>query len=228
MRLSLTCLQRRVGGRVLLLVLYTMTAAILLLQTRPLLTSVFRTFRDATNIPTDAASTVRYALQNRRDNKEDGHDAEHVDKRWFNPPDCSVLDFMSGPDPSARTVYNSSIFCGPEARNKDVFCRMFFSQQFTSSWGLLVIVMPVSECENVGLHEDGDCVRETDDTKVPRIVYYVIFGDYTFKFWNYVSLMASKRHIKPSALYVVGDAHPVGYWWTRVMRDIKGVRFVYR
>ena len=80
----------------------------------------------------------------------------------------------------------------------------------------------------IGLKDDGDCKRQTDDSRVPRIVYFVIFGDYTFKFWHYVSIMAAKRHVSPSALYVIGDAHPLGYWWKRVMRDCKGVRFLYR
>ncbi|XP_005105317.3 uncharacterized protein LOC101855042 [Aplysia californica] len=40
--------------------------------------------------------------------------------------------------------------------------------------------------------------------------------------------MAAKRYIKPSAVYVIGDQHPMGRWWQQVLRDVHGVRFVYR
>ena len=80
----------------------------------------------------------------------------------------------------------------------------------------------------INLKDDGVCIRQTDDNTVPRIVYFVIFGKYEFRFLHYVSMMAAKRYVSPSAIYVIGDAHPLGYWWTRLMRDCRGVRFIYR
>ncbi|KAL8619525.1 hypothetical protein ACOMHN_011876 [Nucella lapillus] len=127
---------------------------------------------------------------------------------WFNPPNCTVLESLSRPDPSVRQAYDRSVVCGPQASDRDIFCRLFFLQN--------------------GLTDYGDCVRADDDTTVPRIVYFVIFGKYTFQFCHYVSVMAAKRHVTPSALYVIGDAHPVGYWWQRLIKDCKGVCFVYR
>ncbi|KAL8619529.1 hypothetical protein ACOMHN_011880 [Nucella lapillus] len=128
--------------------------------------------------------------------------------RWFNGPNCSVVEFLAGPDPTVLEAYDPQLVCGPSAQDKDVVCSTFFSQ--------------------IDLRDDDACVRRNDDTKVPRIVYFVIFGTYTFKFWHYVSVMAAKRHVTPSALYVIGDAHPVGYWWQRLMKDCRGVHFIYR
>ena len=77
-------------------------------------------------------------------------------------------------------------------------------------------------------NDGGICQRQTDDRTVPRIVYFVVFGNYTFTFLHYVSVMAARRFIGPSALYVIGDVHPVGYWWQRIVSDCEGIRFVYR
>ena len=59
---------------------------------------------------------------------------------WFNPPDCSVVDFLASPDPSAREVYNTSLVCGERARDRDVMCSLFFAQVtasdlFVGGWG---------------------------------------------------------------------------------------------
>ena len=56
---------------------------------------------------------------------------------WFNAPDCSVVDFLAGPDPSARAVYNTSLVCGERARDRDVMCSLFFAQVTASAlcWG---------------------------------------------------------------------------------------------
>ncbi|KAK6166034.1 hypothetical protein SNE40_022821 [Patella caerulea] len=120
---------------------------------------------------------------------------------------CKDLTLLRIPDQTIDTL-NKSLFCDDAAENRDVVCRWFFNQ--------------------IGLEEGKSCDRPDDGYGVPKIVYYVIFGPYTFQFWHYVSIMSAKKIIKPWGLYVIGDAHPVGYWWKRAMKDVKGLRFVYR
>ncbi|KAK6166030.1 hypothetical protein SNE40_022819 [Patella caerulea] len=120
---------------------------------------------------------------------------------------CKDLTLLRIPDPTIDTL-NKSLFCDDAAENRDVVCRWFFNQ--------------------IGLEEGRSCDRPDDGYGVPKIVYYVIFGPYNFQFWHYVSIMSAKKIIKPWGLYVIGDAHPFGYWWKRAMKDVKGLRFVYR
>ncbi|ESP01529.1 hypothetical protein LOTGIDRAFT_238269 [Lottia gigantea] len=120
---------------------------------------------------------------------------------------CNDLELIKIPDATVDSM-NRTLFCDDVAEDSDVVCRLFFNK--------------------IGLEEGKSCLRPKDGYLVPKIVYYVIFGPYTFQFWHYVSMMSAKRIIKPWGLYVVGDAHPVGYWWKRAMKDIRGLRFVYR
>ena len=70
----------------------------------------------------------------------DGVGSGNGSAMWFNPPDCSVVDFLASPDPSARAVYNTSLVCGERARDRDVMCSLFFAQVtdsdlFVGGWG---------------------------------------------------------------------------------------------
>lgn len=106
----------------------------------------------------------------------------------------------------------------------------FYSHQLTRRHLIIVFAsLSAPPClSQTGLQEGDACDRQTDDTTVPLYVYYVIFGNYDFHFWNYVSVVAAKRFVAPTALYVIGNAHPRGYWWQRVLQDVRGLRFVYR
>ncbi|XP_046568272.1 uncharacterized protein LOC124276676 [Haliotis rubra] len=123
---------------------------------------------------------------------------------------CTVRDLLLSADPSFNTV-NQDLFCDEKAKSSDVICRWFFAQIGMSD-----------------IHDENACRRTGSDSKVPKIVYYVIFGPYTFQFYHYVSVVSARRFINPSAIYLIGDAHPSGVWWTQVLRDVPGVRFVYR
>uniref|UniRef100_A0A2C9KU59 Alpha-1,4-N-acetylglucosaminyltransferase n=1 Tax=Biomphalaria glabrata TaxID=6526 RepID=A0A2C9KU59_BIOGL len=75
--------------------------------------------------------------------------------------------------------------------------------------------------------ERGACALDSKGL-VPKIVYFVTLGAYTFHMWNYIAVVAAYRHVQPVALYIVGDRHPQGEWWERVRRDVPGLRFVFR
>ncbi|GFO30839.1 hypothetical protein PoB_005734400 [Plakobranchus ocellatus] len=125
-----------------------------------------------------------------------------------NPTSCPVIDFLATVDASARR-YDPDLICDDLAQTSDIVCRMYFRQ--------------------IGLEHLSKSTCALDKPgRVPNVVYFVIFGTYMFQFWHYVAVMAAKRHISPSAIYVIGDQHPVGRWWQRVLRDVHGVRFIYR
>ncbi|GFS03931.1 glycosyltransferase family 32 protein [Elysia marginata] len=124
------------------------------------------------------------------------------------PTSCDIIEFFASIDASARTYY-PDLICDELAPMMDIVCRMYFRQ--------------------VGLEHlaKSSCALHRPD-RVPKIVYFVIFGTYVFKFWHYIAFMAAKRNVSPTAIYVIGDQHPQGRWWQRVLNDVHGVRFVYR
>ncbi|KAK3779642.1 hypothetical protein RRG08_040365 [Elysia crispata] len=124
------------------------------------------------------------------------------------PISCPVIDFFATIDTSAR-LYDPDLICDELAPTSDIVCRMYFRQ--------------------IGLEHLAKSTCALDKPgRVPKIVYFVIFGTYVFKFWHYIAFMAAKRNVSPSAIYVIGDQHPQGRWWQRVLADVHGVRFVYR
>ncbi|CAG5122697.1 unnamed protein product [Candidula unifasciata] len=121
---------------------------------------------------------------------------------------CHVLELFTRIDPTARH-YDSEIICDQASSNFDLICRLHLKQ--------------------IGLQSQQSticCLDKVD--KVPRIVYYVIFGVYQFRLVHYISLRATSRFIAPSAIYVVGDQHPTGKWWRKVLAEVQGVRFLFR
>ena len=120
------------------------------------------------------------------------------------PTSCSVIDFLATIDASAR-LYDPDLVCDDLARTSDIVCRMYFRQ--------------------IGLEHlaESTCMLGKPG-RVPKVVYFVIFGTYIFKFWHYIAIMAAQRNISPSAVYIIGDQHPQGRWWQRVLSDIHGVR----
>ncbi|GFS03936.1 glycosyltransferase family 32 protein [Elysia marginata] len=129
-------------------------------------------------------------------------------QQWKEPSFCPVIDFLATIDASAR-LYDPDLICDDMAPTSDIVCRMHFRQ--------------------VGLeHLANSTCTLTSSQQVPKVVYFVIFGTYIFKFWHYIAIMAAHKNISPSAVYVIGDQHPQGTWWHRVLRDIHVVRFVYR
>ncbi|XP_076449441.1 uncharacterized protein LOC143285883 [Babylonia areolata] len=216
MKLTLTCLQRRLSGRTTLPLLFLLVVAVVLLQLQPLLSSLITLPAfDTPHMGLGAPPHARAGLVTKRTDVGEGGGREEGEKGgggggggWYNAPNCSVLDFLGRPDPTVQESYDPALVCGPPALRKDVICATFFSQ--------------------IDLKDDGDCLRQHDDTEVPRIVYYVIFGMFEFKFLHYVSFVAAKRFIRPSGIYLIGDIHPYGPWWQRLMKDVKGVRFVHR
>ena len=117
---------------------------------------------------------------------------------------CPIIDFLATIDVSAR-LYDQDLVCDELAPITDIVCRMYFRQ--------------------IGLEylARSTCVLDKPG-RVPKIVYFVIFGTYVFRFWHYIAFMAAKRNISPSAIYVIGDQHPQGRWWQRVLTDVHGVR----
>jgi hypothetical protein len=45
---------------------------------------------------------------------------------------------------------------------------------------------------------------------------------------HYLSMKSVQRFLRPRAIYVLANCMPIGYWWSRVLSDIKVIRFVYR
>ncbi|CAG5131888.1 unnamed protein product [Candidula unifasciata] len=121
---------------------------------------------------------------------------------------CHVLELFTRVDATARN-YDSDLVCDQSATNFDVICRLYLKQ--------------------IGLQSQQSTVCCLDNVhRVPKIVYFLNFGVNKFRLVNYISLRAASRFIAPSALYVVGDQHPRGEWWRKVMADVPGVRFLYR
>ncbi|BFZ24365.1 hypothetical protein BsWGS_27404 [Bradybaena similaris] len=121
---------------------------------------------------------------------------------------CSVLDFLAAVDPTART-YDSDLVCDESSQRYDIICRLYLRQ--------------------IGLERlEGNICTLENSQRVPKIVYFVIFGVYKFKFKHYVSVLAAKKFISPTAIYVIGDQHPTGKWWQETLNRIHGVRFLYR
>ena len=120
---------------------------------------------------------------------------------------CELLDFFLASDPTASSLPRD-LLCDVRPRS-DTVCRIYFRQ--------------------LGLeHLQGDSCARADEGRVPKVVYFVIFGSYVFRFWHYVALRAAQRFVQPSAIYVIGDQHPLGRWWQKALTDVKGVRFVHR
>ncbi|KAK7103397.1 hypothetical protein V1264_018302 [Littorina saxatilis] len=68
---------------------------------------------------------------------------------------------------------------------------------------------------------------------VPRIGYYVLVSEsckepFFFQFLHYLSMLSVQRFLRPRAIYVLGNCVPIGYWWSRVVNDVRAVRFVHR
>ncbi|BFZ23028.1 hypothetical protein BsWGS_26066 [Bradybaena similaris] len=121
---------------------------------------------------------------------------------------CSVLDFLSTVDPTART-FDSDLVCDKSSQRYDIICRLYLRQ--------------------IGLERlEGSICTLENSQRVPKVVYFVIFGVYQFKFKHYVSVLAAKKFISPTAIYVIGDQHPKGKWWQETLNKIHGVRFLYR
>lgn len=112
MRWSWLCCQRRVVWRCMLPVFYALSSAIIVLQMAPsLVTMLTAKGRMPAHIFLPQFSDVT------------GY-KKHTN---FNQPDCSIFDFLTKVDPTAMT-YDRSIFCSPESRSQDVFCKLFFIQ----------------------------------------------------------------------------------------------------
>ncbi|XP_059154520.1 uncharacterized protein LOC131940002 isoform X2 [Physella acuta] len=124
---------------------------------------------------------------------------------------CEPVEFLTSMDPSLGSL-DPRALCEGMSGHSDVLCRVYLHQ------------IGVRKTE---IHEDA-CVLQGSATKVPKIVYFVTFGSYEFQMRNYVAVLAAKRHIDPQAIYVIGDQHPTGPWWELVIRDVPGIRFVYR
>lgn len=117
---------------------------------------------------------------------------------------CPIIDFFATADATAHT-YHKHLICDEKAKRSDIVCRMYLHQ--------------------IGLeHLEESTCRLDNPGRVPKIVYFVIFGNYVFKFWHYVAIKAARRFVGTSAVYVIGDQHPQGRWWNQVLRDTQGVR----
>ncbi|KAH9514847.1 Gamma-glutamyltranspeptidase 1, partial [Bulinus truncatus] len=126
-----------------------------------------------------------------------------------NTSSCDVVEFLSSLDPSFRT-FETDTMCDDEANHTDILCRIYLRQ---------TRVNPELE--------PGNCSMKSLDL-VPKIVFFVTFGDYKFEMWNYIAVVAAQRLVQPTALYVIGDQHPKGPWWEMIIRDVPGLRFIYR
>ncbi|XP_048242732.1 uncharacterized protein LOC125375866 isoform X1 [Haliotis rufescens] len=120
-----------------------------------------------------------------------------------------IHDFLKSVEPTV----DLEEFCGSSWNRSDILCEQFFFQN--------------------GLTIKDNCLLPKDNNIVPRIVYYVIFSPEPgkpplFLFMHYLSVVSARRFISPWAIYVISDAPPYGYWWTRVLNDVRGVRFVFR
>ncbi|XP_055865652.1 uncharacterized protein LOC129922731 [Biomphalaria glabrata] len=121
---------------------------------------------------------------------------------------CPVFDFLAEADDSVNSI-DSELMCDSFAQESDIVCRIYLRQIGLESLERLV------------------CKLEST-TKVPKIVYFLTFGDYEFHLRHYVAIVAAQRHVDPLALYIIGDQEPLGIYWSLVLRDVPGVRFVYR
>ncbi|XP_059154507.1 uncharacterized protein LOC131939990 [Physella acuta] len=121
---------------------------------------------------------------------------------------CSVYKLLASVEKSMMSI-NSKLICDEFAEKSDILCRMFLERIHFS-------------------HLETSACALANSTKVPKIVYFVTYGHYTFHLWNYVAFVAAQRHIVPRAIYVIGDQHPVGEFWELIVRDVPNVRFVYR
>uniref|UniRef100_A0A2C9KNF3 Alpha-1,4-N-acetylglucosaminyltransferase n=1 Tax=Biomphalaria glabrata TaxID=6526 RepID=A0A2C9KNF3_BIOGL len=121
---------------------------------------------------------------------------------------CPVFDFLAEVDGSVHSI-ESELMCDSFAQESDIVCRIYLRQIGLESLERLV------------------CKLEST-TKVPKIVYFLTFGDYEFHLRHYVAIVAAQRHVDPIALYIIGDQEPLGIYWSLVLRDVPGVRFVYR
>ncbi|KAK6963378.1 glycosyltransferase family 32 protein [Biomphalaria glabrata] len=121
---------------------------------------------------------------------------------------CPVFDFLAEVDGSVHSI-ESELMCDSFAQESDIVCRIYLRQI-----GLESLERQVCKLEST--------------TKVPKIVYFLTFGDYEFHLRHYVAIVAAQRHVDPLALYIIGDQEPLGIYWSLVLRDVPGVRFVYR
>ncbi|KAH9514849.1 hypothetical protein Btru_021125 [Bulinus truncatus] len=127
------------------------------------------------------------------------------DDNISNRSSCEVVEFLASLDPSFRT-FGPDTMCDDVANHTDILCRIYLRQ--------------------IGVNpelEPGSCSIKNLDL-VPKIVFFVTFGEFKFEMWNYIAVMAAQRHVQPTALYVIGDQHPKGPWWELVIRDVSGLR----
>ena len=69
----------------------------------------------------------------------------------------------------------------------------------------------------------------TSQLPVPNVVHYVWFGEsFELTFLNYLSLLSVSRFIRPTHIFIHGDAMPRGEWWERASRDIPNIYHVNR
>ena len=164
-------------------------------------------------------------------------------KRTVLPDDC-FHGLLRWVDPTC----DLGTFCTQAWRQEDVLCRIFLHQA--------ALVPSASQCKLPDHHDDTDLDNDNDDgeaasgkravkdrkggkvedeetTLVPRIAYYVLVSEscrepFFFQFLHYLSVVSVQRFLRPGAIYVLGNCVPVGYWWSRVVSDVRSVRFVHR
>ncbi|XP_029639730.2 uncharacterized protein LOC115214836 [Octopus sinensis] len=106
-------------------------------------------------------------------------------------------------------------FDGPLER-MDLLCWMYLSQTATKR-GLKA--------------NSSDCLQPPPGKEwktVPKNVFYIIYGAYNFTFLNYMSAFSIRRVIPDANIYVIGDQSPIGFWWRKLLEDVRGVKIVYR
>ena len=165
-----------------------------------------------------------------------GNSRNATRRRTVLPDDC-FHDLLRWVDPSCDV----GKFCTQAWRQEDVLCHVFLHQA--------ALVPEASQCklpdhpEYTGVEKiTGEGKRTIKDRKVgkieettlvPRIAYYVLVSEscrepFFFLFLHYLSVVSVQRFLEPRAIYVLGNCVPVGYWWSRVLSDVRSVRFVHR
>ncbi|XP_005101096.1 uncharacterized protein LOC101852251 [Aplysia californica] len=119
---------------------------------------------------------------------------------------CAGVSDLLKVDVSAQDAYSRYI-CRDIIPKRDILCAMYLRQMG---------------------YDDGHNSSCAYEGNLPKTVFFVVFGGYTFRFLDYVTTVAAKKFIKPKAIYFVGDKPPLGSWWNQALKDVEGVRFVYR
>ncbi|XP_055867093.1 uncharacterized protein LOC106078100 [Biomphalaria glabrata] len=129
--------------------------------------------------------------------------------KYTNSSACPLAEFLAVID-ETFWKFGAEALCENDTDKIDILCLVYLRQLGISRQ-----------------LERGACALDSKGL-VPKIVYFVTLGAYTFHMWNYIAVVAAYRHVQPVALYIVGDRHPQGVWWERVRRDVPGLRFVFR